>query len=258
MRRLHLFEFGDLPWFPQVLRDAETAYLAASYRVLPLLARSYAEKIATVLDSAQPAHIVDLCSGSGGPMPMIIEELEQRGYTVRATLSDLRPNTRPASRPHIEWFQAPVDATRVPAALSGVRTMFSAFHHFRPETARAILKDAFDARRTLCIFESGSEKPAAVASMMGVPIAVLLLMPAARPFRWAYLAFTYLIPVLPLIMLWDGMVSLRRIYSPEEMRELIDGLSAPDYAWDIGRIPWRGVPGGLPYLIGKPLAPEPV
>jgi hypothetical protein len=27
MRRLHLFEFGDQQWFPQVLRDAETAYL---------------------------------------------------------------------------------------------------------------------------------------------------------------------------------------------------------------------------------------
>jgi hypothetical protein len=257
MRRLHLFEFGDLPWFPQVLRDAETAYLAASYRVLPALARGWAEKIATVLDHGHPAEIVDLCSGSGGPMPQILDELEKRGYTVRAILTDLRPNARPASHPRIEWFQAPVDATRVPVALTGVRTMFSAFHHFRPEAARAILKDAFDSRRTICIFESGSEKIAAVASMVGVPIAVLLLMPSARPFRWAYAAFTYLIPILPIIVLWDGMVSLRRIYSPKEMRRLIDGLSAPDYAWEIGRIPLRGLPGGLPYLIGKPLPGEP-
>src|SRR6266567_796735 len=29
MRRLHLFEFGDQRWFPQILRDAETAYLAS-------------------------------------------------------------------------------------------------------------------------------------------------------------------------------------------------------------------------------------
>jgi hypothetical protein len=32
-------------------------------------------------------------------------------------------------------------------------------------------------------------------------------MPFARPFRRAYLVFTYLIPVMLLILLWDGMVS---------------------------------------------------
>jgi hypothetical protein len=36
MRRLHLFEFGDLRWFPKGLRDAETAYLAAAYWLFPL------------------------------------------------------------------------------------------------------------------------------------------------------------------------------------------------------------------------------
>jgi nicotinamide mononucleotide (NMN) deamidase PncC len=34
--------------------------------------------------------------------------------------------------------------------------MFSAFHHFRPDAAKAILKDAFDRRRAICIFESGT------------------------------------------------------------------------------------------------------
>jgi len=52
-----------------------------------------------------------------------------------------------------------------------------------------------------------------VLSMLGVPLAVLALMPLARPFRWAYLVFTYLIPLLPLIVLWDGIVSMLRIYA---------------------------------------------
>src|SRR6266852_4893963 len=71
MPRLHLFEFGDQQWFPQVLRDAETAYLAVAYRLFPL-ARPWAERISTVLEPGEPAEIVDLCSGSGGPMPLII------------------------------------------------------------------------------------------------------------------------------------------------------------------------------------------
>ena len=154
MRRLNLFEFGDQQWFPQVLRDAETAYLAVAYRLLPL-ARCWAERISTVLDPGEAAEIVDLCSGSGGAMPSIIAELEARGHEARARLTDLYPNPKSAAHPHIQWLAEPVDATRVPPKLAGVRTMFSAFHHFRPDAAKAILKDAFDRRSAICIFESG-------------------------------------------------------------------------------------------------------
>ena len=54
-------------------------------------------------------------------------------------------------------------------------------------------------------------------------------------------------------LLWDGMVSILRLYSPEQMKELTEDLQAPDYAWEIGRIQVRGIPGGLPYLIGRPI-----
>ena len=75
----------------------------------------------------------------------------------------------------------------------------------------------------------------------------------ARPFRWAYLVFTYLIPLMPLIIYWDVIVSNLRIYSPEQMKKLTESLRAPDYAWEIGRIRIRGIPVGLPYLIGRPV-----
>ena len=57
-------------------------------------------------------------------------------------------------------------------------------------------------------------------------LAVLALMPSARPLRWAHLLFTYMIPMLPFLLLWDGMVSMLRIYSPEQMRQLTGPLSA--------------------------------
>jgi hypothetical protein len=252
MRRLHLFEFGDQQWFPQVFRDAETAYLAVVYRLLPL-ARRWAEKISTVLDPGEPVEILDLCSGSGGPMPLIIAELEACGHEARARLTDLYPNLQSVSHPHIVWLADPVDATRVPPKLGGLRTMFSAFHHFRPDAAKAILKDAFDRRCAICIFESGSGTLPGLIGMVGVPVAVLMLMPLARPFRLAYLVFTYLIPLMPLIVFWDGIASMLRIYSPEEMKDLTHGLQAPDYAWEVGRIQFRGILGGLPYLIGRPI-----
>ena len=131
--------------------------------------------------------------------------------------------------------------------------MFSAFHHFRPDAARAILRDAFEHGRTICVFESGSGTPLGMAAMWGVPFAVLALMPLARPLRCSHLLFTYVVPVLPLLVLWDGMVSMLRIYSPEQMRQLTADLQAPDYPWEIGHIKVRGIPDRLPYLIGCPI-----
>ena len=253
MRRLHLFEFGDQRWFPRILRDAETAYLTAAYRFWPALARRWAEKISTVLHRSEPVEILDLCSGSGGAMPQVIEDLLKWGYDVRASLTDLYPNPKSGSGPRIEWLLEPVDAMQVPPKLAGVRTMFSAFHHFRPDAARAILTDAFERRRPICIFESGSGTLLGLAAMLGVPLAVLALMPFARPFRWAHLLFTYLVPLTPLIVLWDGIVSMLRIYSPEQMQKLTEDLQAPDYFWEFGQIKVRGIPDGLPYLVGRPI-----
>ena len=251
-RRLHLFEFGDQPWFPQVLHDAETALFATQYRLASLLPRLWAERISTVLYHDEPAEILDMCSGSGGPMPGIVKELEKRGYNVRVTLTDLYPNPGSTSDPRLVWLAEPLDATDVSPKLGGVRTMFSAFHHFRPDAARAILKNAFDLRRAICIFEAGPDGPLGAAMAVGFPLHVLVLMPFVRPFRLVYLVFTYLIPLMPLILLWDAVVSYLRIYSPEQMHRLTKELQAPEYSWEIGRISIPGLPGGLPYLIGRP------
>jgi len=253
MRRLHLFEFGDQPWLPHVLRDALTGYLALAYRFLPLAA-VWAAKLTTVLDCGRPAEIVDLCSGAGGPLPSILDELEARGFNPRVRLTDLYPNpTRP---PHARaaWITEPVDATCVGPELAGVRTMFSAFHHFRPEAAASILRSAFDDRRAICIFEAGSPTVFGVAPMILVPLYVLALMPFVRPFRWQYLVFTYLLPVLPLMIFWDGSVSMLRIYSRDGLRELTRGLDSPAYTWEIGDFHVRGIPGNLPYLVGRPIS----
>jgi hypothetical protein len=253
MRRLHLFEFSDQPWFPEALRQGETAYLAMAYRLFRALPHLWAEKILTVLRQDEPSEILDLCSGSGGPMPLVIEELVKLGYNVRATLTDLYPHPKSASNPRITWLAEPIDATHVPSSLVGLRTMFSGFHHFRPAAARAILKDAFDQRRAICIFESGSGGWLNFGQALGHPLALLALMPFVRPFRSPYLLFTYLIPLIPLSLLWDIIVSFLRLYSPEQMATMTEDLQAPDYSWEIGRIQVRGILGGLPYLIGRPI-----
>jgi hypothetical protein len=67
---------------------------------------------------------------------------------VPVCLSDHNPNIEAferasrLSRGAITYHPKPVDATQVPAELFGFRTFFSAFHHLRPDQARAVLADA--------------------------------------------------------------------------------------------------------------------
>ena len=73
-----------------------------------------------------------------------------------------------------------------------------------------------------------------------------------RPFRWGRLVFTYLIPILPLLCLWDGIVSCLRSYSARELRELVRDLESDDYAWDVGELRFPGTPVTVAYLMGWP------
>ena len=82
------------------------------------------------------------------------------------------------------------------------------------------------------------------------PLAVLATTPFIRPFRWGRLVFTYVIPILPLLCLWDGLVSCLRTYSARELRELVRDLESEGYAWDVGELRFPGTPVTVAYLIG--------
>jgi len=247
--RLHLFEWEDQSWFPASLRTAMTSYLATAYGITPL-PKLWAERLSTLLARDRLNEIVDLGSGSGGPMQLVVKELEEQGFKLRVTLTDLYPAS--AAPAPFEYWQQPVDATRVPASLHGIRTMFASFHHFRPRMARQILFDAFTQRRPICVLEGTSRTAPAIATTLLIPLLVLLLTPKVRPVSWVQIVFTYIIPILPLLIFWDGLISHLRTYSPREIEALTQSLDSPEYSWETGLIHAPRTPAGLPYLIGKP------
>jgi hypothetical protein len=139
-----------------------------------------------------------------------------------------------------------------PKELEGFRTLFSSFHHFEPEQARAILEDAVKDRRGIGIFEMTARSPLAVLCMVLAPITTLLFTPFIRPFRWSRLVWTYLVPVVPVLAMFDGIVSCLRTYSASELTELISGLQDCGYTWEIGeeKAALSAVP--VTYLVGYP------
>jgi hypothetical protein len=257
MKRRQLVELVDLAWWPRVFRDAATDYLATSMRVAQAQ-DVVAPLLASALTRARASRVVDLCSGAGGLWAVLLPALRARGVEVSVVLTDKFPNHAAlgavaAGTSGIEVETAAVDALDVPPRLAGFRTIFLALHHFAPDDARGILASAIRGGQGIAVVEGASRTPAALAVMAAMPLAVWLLTPAIRPFRWSRLFWTYVVPVLPLAILFDGVVSVLRIYSPEEMRAMAATVpGAEGYDWDAGLLRPRGAPVGVPYLVGIP------
>jgi hypothetical protein len=256
--RLQLFEFEDLPWFPKVIRAGMMDYLRfmisalGTYQpIVPLLQEA--------LSQTKQQDILELCAGAGGGTEGVLRKLQTSGLAqARICLTDLYPQPEAwqllASRtPGLHFDASAVDAMAVPPGLGGFRTVFSAFHHFPPAAGQAILADAVRQRAGIGIFEGAGKHWAEIALALTVlPVAQLLITPFIRPFRFSRLFFTYLMPLIPLFTIWDGCVSILRMYPPERLLSLAR-LADPQatYQWKAGKVRhWWGPE--VTYLVGIP------
>lgn len=258
MKRMHLFEITELPACPTFLRSYATSYLEACQR-LPLYPPyvDVAPLLAQLVRDTGCDRIVDLASGGGGPMPQLQRALlHEHGYRVHVTLTDLYPNhgafahleRTPGCR--LETVRTPVDATAVPGHLTGIRTMFTAFHHFQPAAALAVLRDAVRSRAPIAIFEAGERSLPKLIATLCVPLVSWIAAPAVRPLRARDLFFVYMVPVIPLVLTWDALISGARCYSLDELRALSHELDQSGYEWRVGSEKVRR--GAVTYLIGWP------
>jgi hypothetical protein len=253
-----MIEFHDQPWFPSSLRDGVTDTLEFVLGLRNLYA-PMVPRLRRALQEAGTRRILDLCSGGGGPwlwMSRLFQKEEN--FPVDVCLTDKYPNRRAfaheriASSNKINFSVEAVDATQVPGDLHGFRTIFTSFHHFRPKEARAILQNAVDNQEGIAVFEAPGRHPLTLLLLLSVPIVTLAVVPFIRPFRWSRLLWTYLVPLLPFVLFFDGVVSCLRVYSPKELLELTSGLSASGYRWEVGEERKRGLSVPITYLIGHP------
>lgn len=253
MGRIHLFEFEDLKWFPVSLRNYGTDFLqflsnkTAMYKaIVPLIEKT--------LEKSKTSQIIDLASGGGGGLLWLNSELIKKMPELKITLTDYYPNI-PAfeytkkQASNFDFCTKSVDARNVPEELQGLRTQFLSFHHFRENDAKQILQNAVDSGSSIAVFEAQERSFQSILAMLLSPISVLFTTPFIRPFKLGRIIFTYLIPIVPFFVLWDGVVSSLRTYSIAEMNQLVSDLNQSDtYYWEIGKI--KSGPATILYLIG--------
>jgi hypothetical protein len=264
MRRLHLFEWEDQTWLPTVFRDFVTDHLRYTLNE-PMrhpINVEIAKRLKTLLERVRSRQLVDLCAGSGGPLLKISRILaDDLAHPVEIVLTDYFPNVaafrRIESESHgtIKGCFEPISALDVPSELTGVRTLFTALHHFEPERARVILSDAVRKRAAIAVFEP-LERTVRMVGLVGLMsfLRGFTHTPVVGNMSALRLFFTYVVPLAPAIFAWDGMVSAIRTYTPNELSQLATSVGTADYEWESGRFEVAGPYGSMPttYLIGFP------
>ncbi len=252
------FEFEDQPWFPVIIRDSMTDYLRFLFRVFNLY-KPVLPILKDALTKTNMNHIIDLCSGSGGPVEMIYENLRDTfDKDIRITLSDMYPSEltyqylNEKTHGGISGIKTPVDAADVPSDIKGFRTIFSGFHHFEKTKAKEVLQNAVDSGDGIAIFDGGNKNLWMILLIIiAHPVLLLLCTPFFKPFRLSRFLFTYLIPVIPFCTVWDGIISILRLYSPDELLLIAQNTGSDKYTWTSGKVTNRfGM--SITYLVGYP------
>jgi polyphosphate kinase 2 len=231
--------------------------------------RPLAPVIDDFLSASGTREVLDLCAGAGGPAIILSDEAERLGLSPpRFLMTDLFPRVpiwteARQQHPHsIDFVAEPVDATCITPSLSEgrARIIVNAFHHFRPDLASAILRDAVDKQAPIFISESFERNPTGALPLIPIGIPSLLATPLLSPGdRLAKAAWTWLTPIGLAAGAWDAIISTLRVYSEGDLRDLVAPFGR-GYQWTYGTYDYPfGGRGcyfhGLPSKADRPYLP---
>lgn len=257
MKRVHLFEFEDLKWFPNWIRICMTRLIMVMHKKFKT-SEDMATLLAKLIKRTNKTKIIDLCSGSGGPMLDTISQLVSvhKIENIELVLTDLYPNLEDAKRINqtndcISYRTIPLDATNLDNDIKGILTMVGSFHHMKPNLAKSILREAQRKEQPICIMEINKKFPITLWWLF-IPLSAILCLfitPAVRPLTIKQIIFTYLIPIIPICFAWDAVITSGRIYRMDDLNTLLEGLKNDNYTWEKGII--KGSSEKI-YLLGYP------
>lgn len=250
MKRLELFEFEDFEWLPDSIRTGVTNLIKVLHGLVGTT-DVLVDLVAKCRKKLKFNQIIDLGSGSGGPMIDVIDKINlntEIDKQIKLLLTDKYPNAKTVRRindlelPNVEYLKNSVDAFEMKKAPNGLKTMIASFHHMPPDKARQILSSAKDSKEPILIYELAENNIPVVVWWLLLPISLtilvimsLILTPFVRPLTITQIVFTYLIPVIPIVYAWDGQASIMRTYTIKDIHTLIDADKNDSYVWEIGQ-----------------------
>jgi len=222
-------ELEDLPYFPSWLRNFQTEFIG--YVVMRFqVYRPFIKYIRSL--SLPPQPMIDLCSGSGQPAIHIFKESPCFDHL---TLSDKFPNTV-FQADNITYLPHSMDVIEMEFQSGACYTMFNALHHFKDEDKLKIAQKMV-ASGSSCFFVEILEPHllCCIKVLLMTTIGNLLLTPFIKPFSFARLLFTYIIPINILTITYDGVVSVFKSGSVNQYKKLFSSFGHSIQVFKLGK-----------------------
>lgn len=255
-------ELHEHGWFPALCRDQLTDFLSF-FNIYSGIYRPALKRLQELLGTSDlPPVYTDLCAGGGLYDWRFAQYLSRRlGRTLRVRLTDLYPSYRrwkeieDLSGGMVIPSDRPMSARDAIESEEGLHVMFSGLHHFSPDEIEEMILAAVEKGRALAFFDYSQRRRLLWEAFMmfsSVPF-MILTAPLVWKFSWKRLFFTWIFPVLPLLLLTDGWLSRLRAYRVEELRGILDRIPLPP-GWraDAGYDPVYWYTGLVTYLIVLP------
>lgn len=212
------------------------------------------------LDSRIPSSPHPTSTNTKGLTPRSPRILAEPTGGVKFVLTDLHPHipdwTEASKRSeNLSFVSEPVDAANAPASLNGkdgkkiFRLYNLAFHHFDDKLGMDILKNTLETadgfgHDLLChfpprvlmfyrIFELQERTISSLITILGLGILMLLITPFYFWRSPGHLFFTYIIPIIPFVLVFDGIISSLRTRSSEEVQALMKECGASCDSWTV-------------------------
>ncbi|KAI1422565.1 hypothetical protein F5Y12DRAFT_611192 [Xylaria sp. FL1777] len=242
---------GPTPYIEQALNRQLGETASSNSSLSSSSAPSYA-----AIASQDPHHQ----NQNGGPA----QNSSHGNEGMKFILTDLHPHVESwekAARasPHLTYVSTPVNAAAAPPELilrnkaggKGVFRLFNlAFHHFDDELARAILKNTVETSDGFGIFELQSRTFSSFVSCMLFGFFILLIAPLLYWWSPQILFFVYAVPIVPFVLVFDGLISSLRTRTASEVEVLLRTCGAVDtvdwtvhsgsetFLWPCGHLTW--------------------
>src|SRR6185437_15606025 len=121
-------------------------------------------------------------------------------------------------------------------------SIFTAFHHLAPGTARQFLANFAKYGDGLCIVELTKRRWLDIIPMiLGLP-AHLIAPFFAKKFKLSKLLVTTVIPIVPIMVSFDGVISVLRTYKPDEIIDMFPIDLRSRFEVDHREVWWRYAP----------------